>query len=135
MGTQLGVLAAMDQATTPPGLPRLAHRARADASRCATLARRWRPRGWAAGSSALSSMARLHTSARPAHRCQAPRQCSIHIISLHLLDSAGQLLRVLFLDRQGHISAEPHYLPRSEALLLAANQRRIWGATARIEVL
>lgn len=80
-------------------------------------------------------MARLHASARPARRCPAPRQCAIHIISLQLLDHAGRLLRVLFLDRQGPISAEPHYLPRSEALLLAANQQRIWGSTARIEVL
>ncbi|MEB3183450.1 MAG: hypothetical protein VKN15_03560 [Cyanobacteriota bacterium] len=80
-------------------------------------------------------MARLLTSTRLARRCQAKRQCSIHIISLQLLDNAGRLLRVLFLDREGHISAEPHYLPRTEALLLAANQRRIWGAAARIQVL
>jgi hypothetical protein len=80
-------------------------------------------------------MARLFTSTRLARRCQAERQCSIHIISLQLLDHAGHLLRVLFLDREGHISAEPHYLPRTEALLLAANQRRIWGAAARIQVL
>jgi hypothetical protein len=37
--------------------------------------------------------------------------------------------------RQGHISAVPHFLPRAEALILAANQQRIWGSEARIPVL
>ena len=61
--------------------------------------------------------------------------CQIHIISVHLLDTAGRLLRVLFLDREGHISAEPHYLPRDEALILAANQQRVLGSQARVQVL
>ena len=57
------------------------------------------------------------------------RSCPIRIISVHLLVApgfreavaAGQLLRVLFLDREGHISAQPHYVPREQALILAAN--------------
>jgi len=49
--------------------------------------------------------------------------------------AAGQLLRVLFLDREGHISAEPHYVPRDEALILASNQQRVLGPQARVQVL
>ena len=30
-------------------------------------------------------------------------------------DTAGQLLRVLFLDGDGHISAQPHYVPASKS--------------------
>ena len=63
------------------------------------------------------------------------RACSIRIVSVHLLDAAGRLLRVLFLEREGHISAEPHYVPRDEALILAANQQRVLGAQARVQVL
>ena len=37
---------------------------------------------------------------------------------MHLLDAAGQLLRVLFLDRERHITSQPHYVPRAEALIL-----------------
>jgi hypothetical protein len=65
----------------------------------------------------------------------AERHCPIRIISVHLLDAAGQLLRVLFLDREGHISSQPHYLPREEALILAANQQRVLGSQARVQVL
>jgi hypothetical protein len=54
---------------------------------------------------------------------------------VHLLDAAGQLLRVLFLDREGHISAQPHYVPREQALILAANQQRVLGSQARVQVL
>lgn len=35
---------------------------------------------------------------------------------MHLLGAAGELLRVLFLDREGHITFQPHYVPREEAL-------------------
>jgi hypothetical protein len=42
---------------------------------------------------------------------------------------------VLFLDREGHISAQPHFVPRGEALILAANQRRVLGPQARVQVL
>ena len=71
---------------------------------------------------------------QPVHPA-AERQCPIRIISVHLLDAAGQLLRVLFLDREGHISSQPHYLPREEALVLAANQQRVLGSQARVQVL
>jgi hypothetical protein len=63
------------------------------------------------------------------------RTCPIRVISVHLLDAAGQLLRVLFLDREGHICAQPHYVPREEALILAANQQRVLGAQGRVQVL
>jgi hypothetical protein len=54
---------------------------------------------------------------------------------VHLLDAAGQLLRVLFLDREGHISAKPPYVPREQALILAANQQRVLGPQAEVRVL
>jgi hypothetical protein len=63
------------------------------------------------------------------------RSCPIRIISVHLLDAAGQLLRVLFLDREGHISAQPHYVPREQALILASNQQRVLGPQAEVRVL
>ena len=63
------------------------------------------------------------------------RACPIRIISVHLLDAAGQLLRVLFLDREGHISAQPHYVPREQALILAATQQRVLGPQAEVRVL
>ena len=80
-------------AITPPGLPRLARRARADASRCAPLAQRWPHRGLTAVSFASTAMAATPLG----------RTCPIRIISVHLLGAAGELLRVLFLDREGHI--------------------------------
>ena len=55
------------------------------------------------------------------------RSYPIRIISVHLLDAAGQLLQVLFLDREGYISAQPQYVPREQALILAANQYRVFG--------
>ena len=112
-------------AITPPGLPRLAHRARADASRSAILAQRWRRRGSTAVSFASPAMAATPLS----------RTCPIRIVSVHLLDAAGQLLRVLFLDREGHISAQPHYVPRAEALILASNQQIVLGPQAAVRVL
>jgi len=42
---------------------------------------------------------------------------------------------VLFLDRDGHISAEPHYVTREQALILAANQQRVLGPQAEVRVL
>ncbi|MCX5969741.1 MAG: hypothetical protein NTV57_19335 [Cyanobacteria bacterium] len=63
------------------------------------------------------------------------RSCPIRIISVHLFDAADQLLRVLFLDREGHISAEPHYVPREQALILAANHQRVLGPQAEVRVL
>jgi len=61
--------------------------------------------------------------------------CPIRIISVQLLDTAGQLLRVLFLNREGHISSQPQYLPREEALVLAANQQRVLCSQGRVLVL
>ena len=63
------------------------------------------------------------------------RSCPIRIVSVYLLDAAGRLLRVLFLDREGHICAEPHYVPREEALILASNQQRVLGPQAEVRVL
>jgi len=63
------------------------------------------------------------------------RTCPIRVISVHLLDAAGRLLRVLFLNREGHISADPHFVPREEALILASNQQRVLGSQARVLVL
>jgi len=63
------------------------------------------------------------------------RACPIRIVSVHLLDAAGQLLRVLFLDREGHICAQPHYVSRAQALILASNQQRVLGAQGRVQVL
>ena len=65
------------------------------------------------------------------------------IVSVHLLVAhgfrkaiaAGQLLRVLFLDREGHISAKPHYVPRAKALILASNQQIVLGPQAEVRVL
>ncbi|MFO7628030.1 MAG: hypothetical protein R6W06_00645, partial [Prochlorococcaceae cyanobacterium] len=108
-------------AITPPGLPR--------------LARRWPHRGETAGSFASSAMARLLSLPFPSATSVAERQCPIRIISVHLLDAAGRLLRVLFLDREGHISAEPHYVPREQAVILAANQQRVLGIQGRVQVL
>ena len=96
-----------------------------NASRCAPLARHRRHRGETAVSFASSAMAANPLS----------RTCSIHIISVQLLGAAGEILRVLFLDREGHISAAPHYVPRDEALILASNQQRVLGPQARVRVL
>jgi hypothetical protein len=41
----------------------------------------------------------------------------------------------LFLDGEGQICADPHWLPREQALLLAHNQQLIWGSAARVIVL
>jgi hypothetical protein len=91
----------------------------------APLARRWRRRGLTAVSFASTAMAATPLS----------RTCPIRIVSVHLLGAAGELLRVLFLDREGHISAKPHYVPRDEALILAANQQRVLGPQAEVRVL
>jgi hypothetical protein len=61
-----------------------------NARRCAPLAWHWLRRGLTAGSFASSAMATT-----PLYRT-----CSIRVVSVHLLDAAGRLLRVLFLDHQ-----------------------------------
>ena len=98
---------------------------RVAALRSAPLARRRRRRGLTAVSFASPAMAATPLSST----------CPIRIVSVHLLDAAGRLLRVLFLDREGHISAEPHYVPRDEALILASNEQRVLGPQARVQVL
>lgn len=110
----------MALAITSPGMPQRLHRARAERKSlrapCAALTAPG-PHG---------GVVRQHSHGRT---------CSIRIISVHLLGAAGELLRVLFLDRAGHISAQPHYLPREEALILASNQQRVLGSQARVLVL
>ena len=108
-----------------PGLRTAQGLTRVAALRSAPLARRRRRRGLTAVSFASPAMAATPLS----------RTCPIRIVSVHLLDAAGRLLRVLFLDREGHISAEPHYVPREEALILASNQQRVLGPQARVQVL
>jgi hypothetical protein len=67
--------------------------------RSATLARRWRHRAAAVVSFAIPAMARPLCPAQPGHG-PIERQCPIRMVSVHLLGTAGQLLRVLFLDHQ-----------------------------------
>jgi ACT domain-containing protein len=61
--------------------------------------------------------------------------CPIRIISVHLLDAAGRLLRVLFLDREGQITSLPHFVPQEEALILTSNQQIVLGSQAQVRVL
>jgi hypothetical protein len=79
---------------------------------------RWRRRGLTA---VFDSTAIAATPLR--------RTCPIRIISLQLLGDAGALLRVFFLDREGLISAKPHYVPLEDTLNLAANQQRVLGGS------
>jgi hypothetical protein len=50
-------------------------------------------------------------------------------------EAAGGLLRILFLDPEGHYSSTPHYVPREQALILASNQQRVLGRQAEVRVL
>ena len=61
--------------------------------------------------------------------------CPIRLVSFHLAAKGSAEARRLFLDREGQISAAPHWLPREQALLLAHNQQLIWGSAARVLVL
>ena len=69
----------------------------------------------------------FHSPSRPC--------CPIRVVSVQLLDASGQQLRQRFLDREGHISAQPHLVPRAEALILASNQRIVLGRQAAVRVL
>jgi hypothetical protein len=80
-------------------------------------------------------MAHTPTLQPLASRPGSRQQCPVRMISILLCKSSGEPLRLLFLDREGHISAGPHYLPREQALILAANQQRIWGSAAQVQVL
>ena len=61
--------------------------------------------------------------------------CPIRFVSFHLAARGSTEGRRLFLDGEGHISADPHWLPREQALLLAHNQQLIWGSAAQVRVL
>ena len=61
--------------------------------------------------------------------------CPIRIVSVHLLDAAGKLLRVLFFDREGQITSLPHFVPQEEALILTSNQQIVLGSQAQVRVL
>jgi len=61
--------------------------------------------------------------------------CPIRLVSFWLTAKGGAQPRRLFLDGQGQICADPHWLPREQALLLAHNQQLIWGSAARVIVL
>ena len=61
--------------------------------------------------------------------------CPIRLISFRLAAKGSTNARPLFLDGEGQICADPHWLPREEALLLARNQQLIRGAAARVIVL
>ena len=61
--------------------------------------------------------------------------CPIRLISFRVAAKGSTEARPLFLDGEGQICADPHWLPREEALLLARNQQLIWGAAARVIVL
>ena len=93
--TPLSVLA-----ITSPGLPRRMHRARAERE-------------------ALTAPGREGAVVRQHNHCRHSPQSLLP--DSHHLDAAGQLLLLHVLDREGHISAQPHYVPREQALILAAN--------------
>ena len=61
--------------------------------------------------------------------------CPIRLISFRLAAKSSTEARPLFLDGEGQICAEPHWLPRKQALLLAGNQQLIWCSAARVRVL
>jgi hypothetical protein len=61
--------------------------------------------------------------------------CPIRLVYFRLLAKGKEQPRRLFLDGEGQISADPHWLPREQALLLAHNQQLIWGSAARVIVL
>jgi hypothetical protein len=64
------------------------------------------------------------------------RPCSpLRVVTVHLLSAAGDRRRVLFLDREGRYSSQPHPMPRREALILASNQRIVLGRQAAMQVL
>lgn len=73
-------------------------------------------------------MARTYATAKAPRLCPAQPSGNVRFASSRCTCSitpATCCVRVLFVDCQGHISAVPHFLPRSEALILAANQPHI----------
>lgn len=69
--------------------------------------------------------------------CLSPTRpcCPVRIVSIQLLGAAGELLRVLFLDREGQLCAAPQLVPGSEAEILAWNQQIVLGQQALVQVL
>jgi hypothetical protein len=61
--------------------------------------------------------------------------CPIRLVSFRLAARGSTEARRLFLDGEGQICADPHWLPQDQALLLAHNQQLIWGSAARVIVL
>ena len=61
--------------------------------------------------------------------------CPIRLISFRLAAKGSTTARHLFPAGEGQICADPHWLPREQALLLARNQQLIWGSAARVIVL
>jgi hypothetical protein len=61
--------------------------------------------------------------------------CPIRLISFRLAAKGSTEARPLFLNGEGQICSDPHWLPREQALLLARNQQLIWGSAARVQVL
>jgi hypothetical protein len=61
--------------------------------------------------------------------------CPIRLVSFRLLSRGQEQPRRLFLDGEGQVCADPHWMPREQALLLAHNQQLIWGSAARVIVL
>jgi hypothetical protein len=61
--------------------------------------------------------------------------CPIRLVSFRLTAKGSAQPRILFLDGEGQICANPHWLPREQALVLAHNQQLIWGSAARVIVL
>ena len=59
----------------------------------------------------------------------------ICFISFRLAAKGSTEARRLFLDHEGQICADPQWLPREQALLLARNQQLIWGSAAEVIVL
>jgi hypothetical protein len=60
--------------------------------------------------------------------------CPIRLVSFRLTTKGSTKARHLFLDGEGHICADPHWLPREQALLLAHDQQLIWGSAAQVVV-
>ena len=61
--------------------------------------------------------------------------CPIRLVSFRLAAKGSTEARRLFLDGEGHISADPHWLPREQALPLAHNRQLIWVSAAQVLVL
>ena len=61
--------------------------------------------------------------------------CPICFITFRLAAKSSTTAWHLFLDGEGQICADPHWLPREQALLLARNQQMIWGSAAQVNVL